>query len=82
MRTVQETAPAATGEPQRDPCPPGSYITDGYTLFRVVEQFGAPGHGASAMLEDCTTLEVSSFTVREIDRMALWLVRAATLERG
>jgi hypothetical protein len=82
MRAVQESATAAEVEPQRDPCPPGSYITDGYTLFRVVEQFGAPGQRASAMLEDCVTLEVNSYTVREIDRMALWVVRAGAVEHG
>jgi hypothetical protein len=50
---------------------PGSYLTDGKRLLRVVSKFE---HGSSSMfasLEDCLTLEVRPYSPGELSVMAL-----------
>ena len=54
-----------------------SYLTDGRRLFRVVSPL-VPGAGrVEASLEDCLTLEVTSFAAGELHTMGLRIVRAA-----
>jgi hypothetical protein len=66
---------------RRLPAPPqrpagGSYLTDGQRLFRVVAPFPPAQESATALLEDCLTLEVTPFSPDELYEMRLRLVRA------
>src|SRR5262249_6526975 len=55
---------------------PDAYLTDGFRLFRVVK--GLPGSiEGLAVLEDCRTLEQSSYAAEEIWGMGLSVVRQA-----
>jgi hypothetical protein len=53
---------------------PGRYITDGRRLLRVVSQFGTD-LCPFAELEDCLTLEVHTYSPKELYRIDLWPVR-------
>ena len=55
---------------------PDSYLTDGERLLRVISRFQADAHGAFTSLEDCLTLEVRPYTLRELSAMQLRAVRA------
>jgi len=57
---------------------PGSYLTDGRRLLRVVSRFEASHASKSASLEDCLTLEVRSYTPGELYAMRLRRVDAST----
>ncbi|HTQ69100.1 MAG TPA: hypothetical protein VMI13_10455 [Solirubrobacteraceae bacterium] len=50
---------------------PDSYLTDGERLLRVISHFRADADGASTSLEDCLTLEVRPYTLRELSAMEL-----------
>lgn len=50
---------------------PGSYVTDGRRLFRVVSQFNPGGRDVLASLEDCLTLEVASYAPDELYSMGI-----------
>ena len=56
---------------------PGSYLTDGRRLFRVVSQFTPSAERVFASLEDCFTLEVSDYAPGELYSMGLRTVRTA-----
>jgi hypothetical protein len=60
---------------RRRPLPkPGSYMTDGIELYRVV-RWQVSAAGDAAQLEDCRTLDVRPYGVRELGRMPLRPVR-------
>jgi len=50
---------------------PDSYLTDGERLLRVVSQPQGEADSASTSLEDCLTLEVRSYTPRELSALQL-----------
>jgi hypothetical protein len=54
-----------------EPLRPGSYVTDGCRLFRVVSQFATVGEHVFASLENCSTLEVQSYVPGELCAMNL-----------
>jgi hypothetical protein len=54
---------------------PGSYVTDGWRLFRVVSPIDPGVQPSLAWLEDCMTLSVESYTSDELWEMDLRLVR-------
>jgi hypothetical protein len=56
---------------------PGSYLTDGVHLYRVV-RWQVSANGDAAQLEDCRTLEVRAYGVRELGRMGLTGVHPGT----
>ena len=58
---------------------PDVYLTDGVRLFRVVRGFAWPAHESQAVLEDCRTLEQSSYPPDELWSMGLRIVRAREL---
>lgn len=47
------------------------YLTDGRRLFRVVSQFSPRDRTRVALLEDCLTLEISSYAPDELYAMEL-----------
>ena len=49
----------------------GAYVTDGRRLFRVVQPINPPRAVASAVLEDCMTLDAQAFTPRQLAEMGL-----------
>jgi hypothetical protein len=53
---------------------PGAYLTDGSRLFRVIDRLHPPD-GDRATLEDCSTLEVATYSADELWPMNLTLVR-------
>ena len=53
---------------------PDVYLTDGLRLFRVVRGFAWPAHESQAVLEDCRTLERSSYAPGELRSMGLRIV--------
>ena len=56
---------------QHRPLPqPGAYLTDGLNLYRVV-RWQVSADGDAAQLEDCRTLEVRAYGVRELAWMGL-----------
>ena len=57
---------------------PGSYVTDGWRLFRVVSPIDPGVEPALAWLENCMTLSVESYTSDELWEMDLRLVRRGT----
>ena len=57
---------------------PGSYLTDGHRLLRVVSRFEADHASKSASLEDCLTLEVRCYSPGELYAMRLRRVDAST----
>lgn len=64
---------------------PGSYVTDGDRLFRVVSQFSTVGEDVFAALEDCRTLGVETYAPGELFSMGLRAVSgaaAAPIERS
>jgi hypothetical protein len=56
---------------------PGIYLTDGCRLFRVVSRLARKGEYALSSLEDCLTLDVTSYSADELFAMRLHLVVAA-----
>ena len=50
---------------------PGSYLTDGKRLLRVVSKFEPDSSSMFASLEDCLTLEVRPYSPGELSAMAL-----------
>ncbi|HET8979027.1 MAG TPA: hypothetical protein VFN87_12770 [Solirubrobacteraceae bacterium] len=50
---------------------PGSYVTDGWRLLRVISQIRGPRWYRMVVLEDCLTLEVSGYATRELRNMRL-----------
>lgn len=56
---------------------PDSYLTDGERLFRVIARIGEDECGGLASLEDCRTLEVSTYLPDELVGMALRPVHPA-----
>ncbi len=52
-----------------------SYVTDGRRLFRVVSPLASPPDWEHAELEDCMTLETSSYSPAQLWSMGLVLVR-------
>jgi hypothetical protein len=55
---------------------PSSYLTDGRRLFRVVSGFTYPPEDSLAVLEDCSTLDISTHSADELWDMDLRVVRA------
>ncbi len=53
----------------------GSYVTDGWRLFRVISPIDPGVEPALAWLEDCMTLAVESYTSDELWELDLRLVR-------
>jgi hypothetical protein len=64
-----------TQNPPRFDLEPSAYLTDGSRLFRVIAGFSYPPEGSRATLEDCCTLEVSSYSADELWSMGLRLVQ-------
>jgi hypothetical protein len=69
------------------PAPPfelatDTYITDGRNLFRCVS--AAPAHdlGATALLEDCKTLELCVLSLEELDPEEFRIVEPAMGDTG
>ncbi len=60
---------------------PGTYLTDGRRLFRVVRGFAWPPHASEAILEDCRTLEEGAYPPDELARMGLRVVQPAGAAR-
>lgn len=58
----------------------GTYLTDEVNLFRCVSTGPSKDSGATALLEDCRTLDLIVFPLDELARQSLRLVqpRAAT----
>lgn len=56
---------------------PDSYVTDGERLLRVVSDFetGPDPESGFTSLEDCLTLEVRHYSLRELNAMGLQTVR-------
>lgn len=54
----------------------GSYVTDGWRLFRVVPPVDAAADPELAWLEDCMTLAIESYTPDDLWELDLRLVRA------
>jgi hypothetical protein len=54
---------------------PGSYMTDGWRLFRVVEPLDSGVEPGLSWLEDCMTLTVESYAPDELWELNLRLVR-------
>jgi hypothetical protein len=52
-----------------------AYVTDGTRLFRVVQPINPPRAVTSAVLEDCRTLDLHSFTAANLWEMGLRAVR-------
>jgi hypothetical protein len=50
---------------------PGSYLTDGRRLFRVVSPLTPPTRRGIATLEDCRTLDLGVYTAEELWHRAL-----------
>ena len=55
----------------------GAYLTDGRRLFRVVAPLGSLDRPDMAILEDCKTLELVTFTAEELGSMPLTSVIGA-----
>jgi len=53
------------------------YLTDGRRLFRVVSQFAPGTRAEAALLEDCVTLAVESYSPTELYEMGLRPVRGS-----
>ena len=53
----------------------GAYVTDGMRLFRVVQRLDPLRGAASAVLEDCLTLELRSYAPADLWEMGVRLVR-------
>ena len=54
----------------------GAYVTDGKRLFRVVRRLDPLRGAATAVLEDCLTLELRSYAAADLWEMRVRLVRA------
>ncbi|HZE03803.1 MAG TPA: hypothetical protein VE127_01180 [Solirubrobacteraceae bacterium] len=50
---------------------PGSYLTDGWRLLRVISQVRGPRWYRMVLLEDCLTLEVNGYAMGELRNMRL-----------
>lgn len=72
MNTVAETS---EGRLSASHVEPNVYLTDGIRLFRVVRGFAWPAHESQAVLEDCRTLEHSSYAPDQLSSMGLRIVR-------
>jgi hypothetical protein len=64
VREVGRARPASLVEP-------GTYLTDGVRLLRVIVGFEWPPEESWAVLEDCRTLEQATYTPDELWRMGL-----------
>lgn len=65
------------------PAEGSAYLTDDSRLYRVVSAFTHPPEESCAALEDCATLEVTSYSPDELWTMGLRLVgRAAPTAAG
>jgi hypothetical protein len=53
----------------------GAYLTDGRRLFRVVRCLDPSRGAATAVLEDCLTLELHPYAAADLWEMRLRLVR-------
>ena len=53
----------------------GAYVTDGTRLFRVVLRLDPHRGAATAVLEDCLTLELRSYAAADLWEMGVRLVR-------
>jgi hypothetical protein len=53
----------------------GSYVTDGRRLLRVVRRLDPSRGAATAVLEDCLTLELRSYAAADLWEMRVRLVR-------
>lgn len=53
----------------------GAYLTDGTSLYRVVEPLFWHVEAAGALLENCRTLKVAEYTPEQLWGMSLRLVR-------
>ncbi len=77
--------PLVTFTWRRIDCPPyaaDDYLTDGSRLFRVVAAFDNHPAREFAVLEDCLTLEVDTYTQADLASMALSAVsRRSTASR-
>ncbi len=60
---------------------PGSYVTDGCRLLRVISPFAAAEDRRFASLEDCLTLEVQAYSPRELATMGLQPVPLTPAQR-
>lgn len=49
---------------------PGSYVTDGQRLFRVLSRL-VTGHSTLVSIEDCLTLETRAYAASELKTMPL-----------
>lgn len=58
---------------------PGSYLTDGQRLFRVLSRL-VDGRSTLVSIEDCLTLETRAYAASELGTMPLRPVRGATIE--
>jgi hypothetical protein len=56
---------------------PGSYLTDGCTLFRVTSRLAVTRNELLISLEDCRTLEIQSYASSELGLIGLQPVRAS-----
>ena len=56
----------------------GTYVTDGMRLFRVVQRLDPLRGAASAVLEDCLTLELRSYAAADLWEMGVRLVRPSS----
>ena len=56
----------------------GAYVTDGVRLFRVVQRLDPLRGAASAVLEDCLTLELGSYAAADLWEMGVRLVRPSS----
>jgi hypothetical protein len=54
---------------------PGGYITDGVTLFRCISIDHFHSSEATVLLEDCMSLDVVLWTMRELSAARVRLVR-------
>jgi hypothetical protein len=62
---------------QAHPLRKGDYLTDRRRLYHVLEIVPARGNRRAAILEDCRTLDVTLFRLKELKRMRLQLVQPA-----
>jgi hypothetical protein len=53
----------------------GDYLTDGRRLFRVVSRFDPRAERAFAVLENCFTLDIDTYTPAQLASMPLRAVR-------
>src|SRR5690242_5516239 len=58
---------------------PGSYLTDGQRLFRVLSRL-VNGRSTLVSIEDCLTLETRAYAASELGTMPLRPVRGAHVE--